>query len=196
MDRRNAIKRTALLLGYSVSAFSVSVVMSGCKADSEVIANGLESWTPNIMTKGQGQILAHLAETVLPKTDTPGAIDAGVHSYIDNALRDLGNTEQRAGFKSCIDDFNTRCKTATGKSFLDTNKKERLAFLETYEKAAAQAVKTQTMPLSIWFQIKEQILFAYFTSEAGATQALNFDPIPGAYHPCIPVEEVGKAWAI
>jgi hypothetical protein len=39
-------------------------------------------------------------------------------------------------------------------------------------------------------------MLGYFTSEVGATQVLRYDPVPGAYHGCIPFEEVGKTWAI
>ena len=80
MNRRDAIKRTSLLLGYAVSASTVAAVMSGCKADPEVVAGGLDNWIPESMTKDEGLIIAHVAETVLPKTDSAGAIEAGVHS--------------------------------------------------------------------------------------------------------------------
>jgi len=196
INRRDAIKRTALMLGYAVSASSVAMVMSGCKADPAVVAGGLENWAPVAMTKDQGKLIAHLAETVLPKTDTPGAIEAGVHSYLDNALNKLASKEEIAGFKMWIEDFSKRCTTANGKSFVDSNQKERVSFLTNYEKEAKAVEKEEKNPLSIWFQIKEHILLGYFTSEAGMTKALVHLPIPGEYKPCIPVEEVGGTWAI
>ncbi len=196
INRRDAIKRTALMLGYAVSASSVAMVMSGCKADPAVVAGGLENWTPVAMTKDQGQLIAHLAETVLPKTDTPGAIEAGVHSYFDNALNKLSSKEEVSGFKMWIEDFAKRCSAANGKSFVDSDQKQRVSFLTNYEKAAKVAAEKEELPLSIWFQIKEQILLGYFTSELGMTKALVHLPIPGEYKPCIPVEEVGGTWAI
>jgi hypothetical protein len=42
---------------------------------------------------------------------------------------------------------------------------------------------------------KELTLLGFFTSEPGATQVLQYDPVPGAYHGCVPLEEVGKTWA-
>ncbi|MFT5386327.1 MAG: hypothetical protein ACI81W_003740, partial [Saprospiraceae bacterium] len=176
MKRRDAIKRTALLLGYAVSASSIAAVMSGCKADPKVIAGGLDNWTPMSMTKDQGQILAQLAECVLPKTDSAGAIEAGVHSYIDTVLKTLATPEQRDGFKSWIEDFTQRSSTAISKSFLDADEKERTAFLTDYENAAAEAAKKEEMPLTVWFAIKEQILLGYFTSEQGQKEALVYLP--------------------
>lgn len=196
INRRDALKRTALMLGYAVSASSIAVVMSGCKADPEVVANGLDNWTPAAMTKEQGQMIAQLAETVLPKTDTPGAIEAGVHSYIDVALDKLASPEEKEGFKAWIADFEKRCNTANGKSFVDSDAKQRISFLTDYEKAAQEAAKNDSQPLAAWFMVKEQILLGYFTSELGMTKALVHLPIPGEYKPCIPLDEVGGTWAI
>lgn len=196
INRRDAIKRTALMLGYAVSASSVAVVMSGCKADPSVVTNGLENWIPVSMTKDQGQLIAHLSETILPKTDTPGAIEAGVHSYIDNALNKLASVEEKAGFKMWIEDFTKRCSAANGKSFVESDQKQRATFLTDYEKEAQAAAEKEELPLSAWFMVKEQILLGYFTSELGMTKALVHLPIPGEYKPCISVDEVDGMWAI
>ena len=44
---------------------------------------------------------------------------------------------------------------------------------------------------------KELTLLGFFTSEPGATQVLQYEPVPGAYHGCIPIAEAGngKQWA-
>jgi hypothetical protein len=41
---------------------------------------------------------------------------------------------------------------------------------------------------------KRMVLFAYYTSEPGATLELRFQRIPGDYLPCEPVDEGGRAW--
>ena len=40
-------------------------------------------------------------------------------------------------------------------------------------------------------------MLGFFTSEVGATQVLQYNPVPGAYKGCIPVSEAGngKTWA-
>ena len=42
---------------------------------------------------------------------------------------------------------------------------------------------------------KELTVTGFITSEAGATQVLQYAPVPGAYHGCVPLAEVGKTWA-
>ncbi|HMR57922.1 MAG TPA: gluconate 2-dehydrogenase subunit 3 family protein, partial [Cyclobacteriaceae bacterium] len=41
----------------------------------------------------------------------------------------------------------------------------------------------------------ELVLAGYFSSEPGATQALQYNPVPGPFRGCVPYAEVGKAWA-
>jgi len=43
--------------------------------------------------------------------------------------------------------------------------------------------------------MKELTVVGFFTSEPGCKQVLQYEPVPGAYHGCIPLAEVGKTWA-
>jgi hypothetical protein len=45
--------------------------------------------------------------------------------------------------------------------------------------------------------MKELTMLGYFTSEPGATQVLQYRPVPGAYHACVPLQQAGngKTWA-
>ena len=44
---------------------------------------------------------------------------------------------------------------------------------------------------------RELTLLGFFTSQVGATQVLQYDPVPGAFHACVPLPEAGngKTWA-
>ena len=35
----------------------------------------------------------------------------------------------------------------------------------------------------------------YFTSKPGATITLRYDPVPGDFKGCVPMKEIGRAWA-
>ena len=45
--------------------------------------------------------------------------------------------------------------------------------------------------------LKELTMLGFFTSEPGASQVLQYSPVPGAYKGCVPVSEAGngKTWA-
>ena len=72
IDRREALKRTAMLMGGALSSSAIAGVLQGCTAQPEL------NWQPKFLTEDQGRLVAEVAERIIPKTDTPGAKDAGV----------------------------------------------------------------------------------------------------------------------
>ena len=194
INRRDAIKKTALLMGYAISASAIGGVMNGCKADPNALAEGLENWTPIFLSKPEGQLVAQITESILPKTDTPGAIDAGVYSFIDIYLKHNSNSGKQAIFKNDLLSFESSCEVETGKSFLDCNKEEKIAFLKKEEALAIEKTELNPEEKTFWFSIKELTFLGYFTSEIGSKQFLKYDPIPGNYEACIPLDEVGGTW--
>ena len=82
MNRRDALKQTALLTGYALSASTIASIMNGCKA------SGDPAWVPQFLTEEQGALVAEMAECLIPRTDTPGAKDVFVHEFIDLMLKD------------------------------------------------------------------------------------------------------------
>ena len=48
---------------------------------------------------------------------------------------------------------------------------------------------------SFYRQLKELTVAGYYTSEAGATQELQFNAVMGRYDPDVPLAEIGRAWA-
>ncbi|MFZ5999973.1 MAG: gluconate 2-dehydrogenase subunit 3 family protein, partial [Bacteroidota bacterium] len=59
--------------------------------------------------------------------------------------------------------------------------------------AAEKAGEAKDRPFIL--MTKELTVSGFFTSEVGATQVLQYAPVPGAYHGCVPLAEVGKTWA-
>ncbi|MDO1445328.1 gluconate 2-dehydrogenase subunit 3 family protein [Rhodocytophaga aerolata] len=60
---------------------------------------------------------------------------------------------------------------------------------------APKPQEEQKAPLPFFRTLKELTLLGYFTSEIGATQALDYKQVPGRYEPCIPYKEGQKAQA-
>jgi hypothetical protein len=168
--------------------------MNGCKADPDAIARGLNSWVPGFLTKPEGQLVAQIAETIIPKTDTPGAIDAGVYSFVDVYLKDNATAEDQKAFKDGLTEFEQSCKKEFGKSFINCNNEEKIEFLKKEEELALEKTKANPYEKTFWFNIKELTFIGYFTSEIGGKQFLKYDPIPGNYEACIALDEVGGTW--
>lgn len=198
MDRREAIQRTALILGYGVSAPLIAAVLDGCKASPEL------NYQPIFFSDRQAAFVAEVVETILPRTDTPGAKDVGVPSFIDNLLAKVYTQEQQQDFLKGLDLLQETAATELGKDFMDASPDERFQFISKQNEAATQNAgnvsegwwaATAKTERPFILTIKELTLLGFFTSEAGATQVLQYNQVPGPYRGCVPLVEVGKAWA-
>lgn len=194
MNRRDAIKQTALMMGYAVSASVVSGVMSGCQATESM------DWTPSAMSQSQGEIVAQVAECILPASDTPGAKDVFVHEFIDTMLGTYMKPEEKTRFLAGVDQVEADAQSAHGKSFMSLSAEEQNALLVKMAKdteAAIEADPSLRQNKPFFMQMKELTLTGYFTSERIGKEFLVFDPVPGRYDGCMPLEEVNNTnWTI
>jgi gluconate 2-dehydrogenase gamma chain len=199
MNRREAIKRTTLVLGYAVSAPLAAAVLEGCKAKANV------GFVPKFFNDDQARLVSALAETILPRTDTPGAIDAGVPGFIDDIISTVYSAEQQKNFTDGIAAFATKAKSAIGDDFIDATPQQQLDFVRNQNTellSANSAGKSEGWWAAgagnskpFFLEMKELTLLGFFTSESGATQVLQYNQVPGPYKGCVPLAEVGKAWA-
>jgi len=193
MDRREALRRTALIMGGAVSASTIMGVLKGCKAKPTI------DWKPVFLTEDQGILVSQVAEIILPKTDTPGAKDVGVPGFIDLMVKDVYTKEEQDRFMSGLQAFDEACKTAQGSSFNDLDEEAQTAFVIKVHGEAVAEQKGENKPEHRPFilTMKELTMLGFFTSEVGATQVLQYVAVPGSYKGCIPVSEAGngKTWA-
>jgi gluconate 2-dehydrogenase gamma chain len=193
MDRREAIRRTAWIMGGIVSAPAIAGVLKGCTAKPSL------DWKPEFLSQEQAAIVAEVSEIIIPKTDTPGAKDTGVPRFIDLMLKDVYAKEDQERFTSGLKAFDEDANRNQGDSFLELEPAQQQAFVKQSHDEAIQAERSENRPEKRPFilMMKELTMLGFFTSEAGATQVLQYDPVPGAYKGCIPLSEAGngKTWA-
>jgi hypothetical protein len=188
MTRREAIQRTSFILGYAVSAASIAGFMSGCKAET----TGLD-WQPVFFTKEQGATVAEFAERILPKTDTPGAKDVGVHEFIDAMVGEFYEPEEKEAFMKGLAGLEERCQKEYSKSFVDCSTEQQDALLSNLQ---SETLANKDKGRTFFSRLHELTFLGYFQSEEVGTNVLTYNPIPGPYQGCIPVEDVGNAWSL
>jgi hypothetical protein len=188
MDRREAIQRAAMVLGYAVSAPAVMGILNGCKAAPEL------AFTPVFLTEDQARIVSEVAEILLPKTDTPGAKDVGVPGFIDLMLKDTYKKEDQDRFIAGLTLFDEEARKDYGDSFVYLEPSEQQEHVKkVHDTAITERERGEKRPFIL--MVKELTVLGFFTSEPGATQVLQYNAVPGAYHGCLPLAEIGKTWA-
>ena len=188
IDRREALRRAAMLLGGVLSAPAIAGVLAGC--DSRT-ADG--TW--RALTSEQGELVATIAEHIIPETDTPGARAAGVHVFIDKMLAGHYGDEDRKRVLKGLEDFDERARRDCGRPFIRCSADEQRAMLTRVDQEAfAEAAGRRETP---WFRtIKELTVLGYYTSEVGATQELKHVAVPERFEGCVPFTQVGRTWAV
>jgi len=199
MKRRDALGRVALIMGGTLSAPTILAFLEGCKSASD---------TSTAMTfpfpAERKALISEIAEVIIPKTDTPGAKDAKVGEFIEKMLKDCYAAKDQ-------DSFDKGLKEIEKKDFLKATPAEQTKILKEMEASAkeetnkageekkkyTEAGKEYTDAGVPFFRLmKELTLLGYFTSEQGATLALDYVPVPGRYDGCIDLKPGQKAWAM
>lgn len=187
MERREALKMTSLLLGYTLGG-SALVILDGCKSEPQL------NWTPQFFSPENILIIADVAEIILPKTTTPGAKDAQCEKYIDAAVFGFYTKEKQDKFVKDLEIFQDTAKNKFSKSFLALNENEKEKVVEIVVNDMKSKSEDEK---HIFKTLKELTIMGYCTSEVGATGGLfDFRPVPGPYQGCIDYATVGKTWAI
>jgi hypothetical protein len=178
-------------------------------------ASAVLAWTPKALTPAQARTLDAVAELIVPATDTPGAREAGVPQYVDGWVGDYCPPAQAQAIKAGLDRIDAEARTAHGAAFAALGGAQQAQILERYEAQvriprSGQPVgrgdtetglsnKAAAMPPQgppFFLALKELVTVGYFTSRLGATKAVRYDPVPGAYHGCVPLKQIGRAWAL
>ena len=199
MNRRDAIQKAGLVLGYVITGPTLAAILNGCKASPEL------TYKPGLFNKDQALTIETLSEIIIPKTDTPGAKDVGVPEFIDALVKEVYSKDEQEKFLNELMDFNEDARKNYGNNFTDCSAEEQLAHFKIHhDKAISSSAGGGStgwwnrdgggeQPFIL--KVKELTLLGFFTSEAGATQVLQYNQVPGPYKGCVPLDEVGKAWA-
>lgn len=198
MNRRELLQRVAYLMGGAISAPAVLGVLNGCSSKQQE-----PSWQPVFLSKEQGALVAEVAELMIPRTDTPGAKDAGVPAFIDVMLKDVYEEEDRQRYVSGLKAFDDAARTTHQKGFVELSKSQQTELVRKFhDEAVATELAEDTRPAYLRrpfiLMTKELTLLGFFTSEPGATQVLQYASVPGAFQACVPLSQAGngKSWAM
>jgi gluconate 2-dehydrogenase gamma chain len=193
MDRREALRRTALLMGSALSAPAIMGVLNGCTAKPTI------DWKPVFLTQEQGILVSQVAEIIIPKTDTPGAKETGVPAFIDLMLKDAYAPADQERFMAGLAEFDKRAVADFGDPFIELSEEDQIAFVKKVNHEAVEASHSSTPAPAKPFILmaRELTLLGYFTSETGATKVLQYQAVPGSYKGCVPLSEAGegRTWA-
>jgi hypothetical protein len=217
MDRREAVKSVAILIGGALSATTIATLFDSCTQPGKI--------SGNLFTTDQEKLITEIADIIIPTTSkSPGAKAANVGPFISMMIKDCYPEDAQKAFIKGLEDIEGRAQKEFGKSFLAiaTKEREQLITILRDETVAAQKIekdkndeaaklaqsknlekpansmnpkeKPKTVPQ--FFAIARDLtILGFFTSEIGATKAYEFVEIPGRYNGCVDMKPGQKVYA-
>lgn len=189
IDRRTALWTLATGAAGTVSWVGSLAAVSRQEAHNHAAqaAIAAQDWTPKILTPAQDELVATLAELIIPATDTPGARAARVNRFVDRVLQEAQPAD-RVRFLEGLAWIDGRSKALYRNSFTAAGPAQQTELLTRLSDAKAVAAEE---PRGVeFFQVmKSMTIDGYYTSEIGLRQELG-DPgqlflpkFPGCDHP-------------
>ena len=197
MKRREALQRTGLLAGSMAVTPALLGILQSCQSKPRL------SWQPEVLTDDEAGFVSAVVDTILPRTQTPGALDVKVDIFIDQVYANLFPAEGQQQVKQEIDALQKRCKESYGNLFINLSDEDKKAFLAELESESGKSGRSvwgtavgEQAQVGFYRSLKSMALWGYFSSEEIGKNVLTYDPIPGAYLGCIPLSDVGKQYSL
>lgn len=177
MNRRQAASQIAALFG---TAFLAPAIFEACKSAEQNPLQGIA------LSKDQITFLDEFSDTLIPDTpDSPGAKAAKNGSEMADIIRNCYTAKDGNAFVGLLNEINKASKSAFKEDFAKLSHENKVKVLTPFDNAKEE----------IYVKLKELVVFTYFTSEIGMTQALRYIEVPVSYDGCMPLAKEDKAWA-
>ena len=170
MNRRDLLKKGVYgLAGVTLSSTLISTLQS---------CTSIEKYSPIYFSKTEFSLLSKIVYFLIPKTETPGALEMKVPQFIDIIISETYNNESKNNFsnklKLLIEDFKSNNIDLSDYNSIKTK------FVNDFNNKTHQETYNQIRDLTVW---------GFKTSKEIALNVLNYNPIPGYQLGCVNIKE-------
>ena len=183
LTRRSAIKRLLVLFGGGLTASKLTLLSNSATALADDSA-------PLFLDEEQLTMLGRIVDLIIPETDTPGALGLGVHRFIDLLLAEWASTERQSRWREGLAEINDRAKAAGMAGFSAGSEAQQIELLKALDREAFAEGGNATF----FAELKKVVVFAYYSTEVGATVELAYQATPGDYLPCETITDDTRDW--
>jgi gluconate 2-dehydrogenase gamma chain len=182
LDRRGLLTGAAALLG-------ADIVLPLARALAAESPPGFTS-SRAFFTADQRSLVAAVSERIIPTTDTPGAIAAGVPAFIEMMLADAYEVTDRNEFLQGLGTLEGYCRVRFAKPCAAVTPQELDAVL-----TLAMENKIAGLPANFFQHLRQVVVLGYYTSEIGCKQERVYVPVPGRYDGKYPFADVRRVFS-
>ena len=170
MNRRDLLKKGVYgLAGVTLSSALISSLQS---------CTSIEKYSPLYFSKTEFSLLSNIVDFLIPKTETPGALDMKVPQFIDIIISETYNNESKNNLsnklKLLIEDFKSNNIDLSDYNSMKSK------FVNDFNNETHQEMYNQIRNLTVW---------GFKTSKEIALNVLNYNPIPGYQLGCVDIDK-------
>ena len=158
--------------------------------------------TPQLSTlESHTALIADLAETIIPATDTPGAKAVMAHLTIIKMIRETADRKTQNNFIEGLKTVEEYAGSQYGRPFTQLTALQQqqvigaIAGKEKNYTGIGGKIRNKFSGKSFYSVLREYTAIAFCTSQSGATQTLSYNYIPGSYNGCIILQPGQHSWA-
>lgn len=172
MQRRTALKHLLIAAGGTL-------LLPSCLHSDKKASIPLDHLKINAT---QEDLLAEIAETLIPKTDTAGAKELGVHQFVLTMVDDCHEKETQQNFLKGLDQLDDLSEKHYNAGFIKASLQQREELLSRIEKKEFKGDV-----LSFYLLMKELTIEGYVKSKYVMSNLLPYELVPARFHGCVPV---------
>ena len=173
ITRRSAVKNLLIISGGIIllpacvhNAGSASVPLKNIRVSSD-----------------EEKLLADIADTIIPKTDTPGAKETMTHIYTLKMIDDCYDTSHQQQFLNGLKEVNAQSNKAFNKNFTDLTSSDKENFLTNIEQK-----KYPSKDLNSFYGLMKHLTVdGFMTSKYVGTNLIIYEMVPGRFHGSFPI---------
>lgn len=173
------LTRREILQGLIVSIGGAGA-LTACGGTANVIATAPGTST-RFYTAQELALVSRVSDLIIPRTETPGALDVNVPGYLDGLMSDWANDATRRQHRRNLSQLADQLARRADGDFL-------AAAPELAEQALTDLdadAFADSDNLAGYRRLKGYITQAYFATEGGATEELKWVAVPGRWDPSV-----------
>ena len=168
--------RREILQGLIVSVGGASM-LAACGGMAKVTPTNSSAARGRLFSQREMALVSRISDLLIPRTETPGAIDADVPGFLDGFMVEWANAATRQFMHTVLTDI----EEALGPDFVTANSTDAERTLREFDGRAFESGS----PHVGYRNLKGLFTQAYFASKEGALLERKWVANPGRWDPCV-----------
>lgn len=187
-----ALSRRSLLQLAGLAALPTLARAQGAPEGWERLVHAQASrQPPRLFRPDERALVAAVADAILPRTDTPGALDVGVPAFVELLAAEWMSVAERDEFRDGLAAFERHAIAGYGLRWPALDAVQRAGELDW----AASALDADVPAKRAYRRLRGHVIHGYLTSERVRREVLRVRIIPGEYRGDVPVRGAGTGAA-